>query len=86
MRLMKTFYLLVATLIVFGLSANAVDFSRAILLDVPDEVAARQFGKMPVSKLSPEDSASIASYRFTGDTIKVLRAGGTDVVVTKTEE
>ncbi|UCD95359.1 MAG: hypothetical protein JSU69_04740, partial [Candidatus Zixiibacteriota bacterium] len=64
--------LLVTVLIVFGLSAYAIDFSRGILLDIPDEVAARQFGKMPPSKLSPEDSASIASYRFTGDTIKVL--------------
>lgn len=59
-------------LIMPGLSVNSIDLSRAILLDVPDEIAEAQFGKMPISQLTAEDSAAIAAYRFTGDTLKVL--------------
>jgi M6 family metalloprotease-like protein len=51
---------------------TAEDLSRAILLDVPQEKAESQFGPMPKSQLSPEDSTSINSYRFTADTLKVL--------------
>ncbi len=52
--------------------AGAIDLSRGILLDIPPDVAARQFGKLPASVLSSEDSAAIASYRFTSDTLRFL--------------
>ncbi|MGB8657796.1 MAG: M6 family metalloprotease domain-containing protein [Candidatus Zixiibacteriota bacterium] len=54
-----------------GLS-SAIDLSRGILLDVPKEVMPSQFGKVPASQLTRQDSANIASYRFTADTLKIL--------------
>ena len=53
-------------------SALPVDLSRGIILDVPEEKIESQFGKQPPSKLSPEELVQMASYRFTGDTVKVL--------------
>jgi M6 family metalloprotease-like protein len=52
--------------------ASAADLSRGIILDVPQEKIEKQFGKLPPLRLSPEELASMASYRFTGDTLKVL--------------
>ncbi len=52
--------------------ALAVDLSRGIILDVPDSKIEEQFGKQPPSQLSSEELAQMASYRFTGDTVKVL--------------
>lgn len=49
-----------------------IDFSRGILLDVPDAVVEKQFGKIPPSALTRQDSIDIASYRFDGDTLKIL--------------
>jgi M6 family metalloprotease-like protein len=54
-----------------GLS-SAIDLSRGILLDIPDEKAEEQFGKLPPSQLTEEDLIQISSYRFTADTLKVL--------------
>lgn len=51
---------------------GAVDLSRGIILDIPPEKVEQQFGKIPVSQLSHQDSLSMASYRFTADTLKVL--------------
>jgi len=51
---------------------SAIDLSRGIVLDVPPEIMEKQFGKIPVSQLTPQDSITIAEYRFTGDTVKVL--------------
>jgi len=50
----------------------AIDLSKGIMMDVPEEVFEAQFGKRPISQLSKEDSIAIASYRFIGDTLKVL--------------
>ena len=50
----------------------AIDLSRGVVLDVPDNEMTGQFGRVPPSVLTREDSAAIASYRFTGDTVKVL--------------
>jgi len=52
--------------------ASAADLSRGIILDVPDEKIEEQFGKLPPSRLTQQDLAEMASYRFTGDTLKVL--------------
>jgi len=51
---------------------SAIDLSRGIILDVPQERLESQFGKIPPSQLSRQDSMEIASYRFVGDTLKVL--------------
>lgn len=50
----------------------AIDLSRSILLDIPPEKAEEQFGKLPPSQLTREDSIQMSSYRFTADTLKVL--------------
>ena len=52
--------------------SSAMDLSRGILLDIPPEKAEEQFGKIPPSQLTPQDLIEMASYRFTGDTLKVL--------------
>jgi M6 family metalloprotease-like protein len=57
---------------VMTVPASAIDLSRGILLDIPDEVAARQFGKLPPSALTPEELEAIASFRFLADTLKIL--------------
>jgi len=51
---------------------SAIDLSKGIILDVPEEKLESQFGKIPMSQLTREDSIAIASYRFTADTLKVL--------------
>ena len=53
-------------------SVFAVDLSRGIILDVPDSKIEEQFGRQPPSKLTPQELTEMASYRFTGDTLKVL--------------
>ena len=49
--------------------ASAADLSRGIILDVPQEKMEEQFGKIPASRLTPQDLAAMASYRhlFPGD-------------------
>jgi M6 family metalloprotease-like protein len=51
---------------------SAVDLSRGIILDIPQEKVESQFGKIPPSQLTTQDSSAMASFRFTGDTLKVL--------------
>jgi M6 family metalloprotease-like protein len=51
---------------------SATDLSRAVIYDVSDEILVKQFGRIPGSQLTSEDSLAIAQYRFTGDTVKVL--------------
>ncbi|MGB2698119.1 MAG: dockerin type I domain-containing protein [Candidatus Zixiibacteriota bacterium] len=51
---------------------SAIDLSRGIILDVPEEMIELQFGEIPLSRLTPQDSIEMAAYRFTGDTLKVL--------------
>jgi M6 family metalloprotease-like protein len=50
---------------------RAVDLATSIVYDVPAERMG-QFGRIPPSLLTPEDSASITSFRFAADTFKVL--------------
>ncbi len=51
---------------------SAIDLSRGIILDVPQERIEPQFGKIPVSQLTRQDSIQIATYRFDADTLKLL--------------
>jgi M6 family metalloprotease-like protein len=53
-------------------STSAIDLSRGILLDIPEEKAEEQFGKLPASQLTEEELTQMSSYRFTADTLKVL--------------
>ncbi len=66
------FNLIVLFSLALCLVASAADLSRGIILDVPDDVMLQQFGPLPASKMTSLDSSAIASYRFTGDTLKVL--------------
>ncbi len=50
----------------------ATDFSKGIYLDIPESEILEKYGHIPVSQLTAEDSASIAAYQFTGDTLKIL--------------
>lgn len=56
----------------FAVAGFAIDVSRAVVYDIPPEEYDAKFESRPSSALSPEDSAAIESYRFTGDTLKVL--------------
>jgi M6 family metalloprotease-like protein len=53
-------------------SSHAVDLSKSIILDVPDEVMARQFGKIPPLQLTPQQKTAMENFRYAGDTLKVL--------------
>jgi len=64
--------LLLLMTLVMAASISAIDFSRGVLLDIPDEVAARQFGRIPPSVLTQEQLAEIASYRYLEDTLRIL--------------
>ncbi len=64
-----------AIALVLGLAAlplYAIDLSRGVLLDIPPDAAARQFGRIPPLRISYEDSVNMVSYRFTADTLRVL--------------
>ncbi len=69
-----TMFCLTCGLILVGMSGRvfAADLSRAVILDVPDSKIESQFGKLPPLQLTPQDLAGMASYRFEGDTLKVL--------------
>ena len=66
--------LFICELIVMAVAgfAYAIDLSQGIILDIPQEKIQTQFGKIPASQLTPKDSAKIASFRFTADTLKIL--------------
>ncbi len=53
-------------------SSFSTDFSKGFLLDVPREIRQQQFGRMPVSVLTQQDSIAIKSYMFAGDTLRLL--------------
>ncbi len=64
--------LMAVVVLVMAAQVLAMDLSRGILLDIPEEAATRQFGKMPPTALSPEELEAIASFRFLADTLKIL--------------
>ncbi len=59
-------------LLVASGSALAVDLSSGVVLDVPREKLEEQFGPQPPSRLSQAQLEAMASFRFDGDTLKVL--------------
>ncbi len=63
--------------VLFGLmlasgAVSAADISKALIFDIPREELVPQFGRMPGSALTREDSMAMATVRRTGDTVKVL--------------
>ena len=66
--------LLVSVLICTAVSVanGAADRSKAVLLDIPESVAEKQFGPLPVSTFTEEEIREMAAYRFAGDTVKLL--------------
>jgi M6 family metalloprotease-like protein len=71
-RLLQVFVVCSLVVMVAPCLSSAMDLSKGIILDVPEEELERQFGKIPPSQLTRQDSIDIATYRFVGDTIKVL--------------
>ncbi|UCD93692.1 MAG: hypothetical protein JSU69_07940, partial [Candidatus Zixiibacteriota bacterium] len=71
---MKRSVILLTALISIALftQAGAIDYSRVVFHDIPDDLIEKQLGKMPPSRLTRLDSLNLASYRFTGDTLKVM--------------
>lgn len=53
-------------------SALAIDLSKTMVFDVPREVMQAQFGRLPASTLTRQDSVAITSYVFAADTLKLL--------------
>ncbi|MFH0930375.1 MAG: hypothetical protein V1890_00350, partial [Candidatus Zixiibacteriota bacterium] len=71
-RFLRVFIICGLVLIALPGLISAVDLSKGIILDIPQEKVESQFGKIPLSQLTPQDSNAMASFRFTGDTLKVL--------------
>ncbi len=63
---------LLALILIPTISINAVDLDHAVIYDIPDSKMQKHFGRMQESQLTSEDTAAITSYRFDGDTVKVL--------------
>ncbi len=81
--------LLAATIaLLYSLPICGMDLSRGILLDIPESQATKQFGKMPPSQLTDSDKSALSSFRFSGDTLKVLAVlvDWIDRPCTKTQE
>ncbi len=66
-----TLFLLLLTVLPTALATAAGDITRAIVYDAPREQL-KAAGLTPGSNLSAADSAAISSYRYDGDTMKVL--------------
>jgi M6 family metalloprotease-like protein len=71
-RLVQVLFLCGLIVVATSGLGSGIDLSRGIILDVPQEKIESQFGKMPASQLSRQDSIKMASFRFTTDTLKVL--------------
>jgi M6 family metalloprotease-like protein len=72
---MKARFALLLTLLLpmaFSLPSSATDLTRSFIYDIPAKVVEKELGIIPGSQLSAEDSLAIRSYRFDGDTVKLL--------------
>jgi M6 family metalloprotease-like protein len=52
--------------------SNGINLPRGVLLDIPDDVAVKQFGQLPRTTLSEDQLKAMASFRFLADTLKLL--------------
>jgi M6 family metalloprotease-like protein len=71
MRSAKVWAMVIVALFIAA-SSHAVDLSKSIILDVPDDVMTRQFGKIPPLQLTPQEKAAMDGFRYAADTLKVL--------------
>ncbi|MGH8015401.1 MAG: immune inhibitor A domain-containing protein, partial [Candidatus Zixiibacteriota bacterium] len=72
MRQHKIYALLLSTLFLLMQSASSIDFSRGYIYDLTPEQIDKSFGRVPISTLTEDEIKAIQSFRFTGDTLKVL--------------
>jgi len=63
---------LAGSFLTFFSTTMAIDLSKGMLLDIPREKAAEQFGKLPPSALTRQDSLAIGKYRLATDTVRLL--------------
>ena len=61
-----------ALISIFNSPVYSINLSRGMLFDVPEDEIEWQFGRIPPSVLTYEDSVMITSFRATQDTLKVL--------------
>jgi len=66
------FLLVALSLLSLGRSAFAVDASRALIYDLPEDKIAETLGRIVPSTLTRDDSMAIASFRYLADSIRVL--------------
>jgi M6 family metalloprotease-like protein len=71
-RLVKVFIICGMVFFIVPSLSFAANFSRGILLDIPQSKAEAQFGKLPPLELTQQELADLASFRFDADTLKVL--------------
>lgn len=64
--------LLLVTLVVTSTAVAGVATGNRVIFDVPDAKLDKQFGPLPESKMTEEEARAIASFRFDGDTAKIL--------------
>ena len=72
---MRRYILSLMVIVVFsalGSRSGAVDLSKGFLLDIPEDIAARQFGRVLVSTMTQAESLATSSFRFSGDTLRLL--------------
>ncbi len=71
-KLLEIFVICGLVIMVIPSFASPMDLSKGMILDIPQEIMDHQFGKIPSSQLTRQDSIEIAQFRFTADTLKVL--------------
>ena len=58
--------------LLISVPAAAIDWSRSVSYDIPEEILASKSGRAPVSLLTEAELEAIASYRYDADTLRVL--------------
>ena len=53
-------------------STPAIDFTKGMTFDLDDEQIQKHFGRVPASTLTEDELKAITSFRYDGDTLKVL--------------
>ena len=59
-------------LIFFSFKTFSVELEKSIILHIPESKLIEKLGSIPASQLTAEERESISSFRFAGDTLKVL--------------
>ncbi|HUV31541.1 MAG TPA: M6 family metalloprotease domain-containing protein [Acidobacteriota bacterium] len=72
MSLVKQGLTVAMFLVIVATVTEAIDLSRGVIYDVPQDVLEQKVGRLPPSMLTDEELQAISQYRFTGDTLKLL--------------